>query len=270
MRVRPVRRQHADIHARFGRPVQKNPHSSGKSGFNGGIHFSDDILVHEPIERIKATDDRRRVAVEATRMAISDRTDPDDPIPTALMLAQRVLTRACAMLETTAKPADAGSVRGLLTVERTACGEEPAPLDHARLCAVAHSVAEATRCEVDVTGVAPAIVFTPRDAPLIANLLLLVAEAAGRDGTARLMTDRAGTVVATVAGQNATWPAALPEILFDQGAARAALRSSDCWQAAMTALLVRAAGGRLTMMLPSGPLAAASLTPPLLLTLAAP
>jgi hypothetical protein len=55
-----------------------------------------------------------------------DRTDPDDPIPTALMLAQ-----------TMAKPADADSVPGLLTAVRTACGEEPAPLDHARLCAIA-------------------------------------------------------------------------------------------------------------------------------------
>ena len=202
-------------------------------------------------------------------MANPDRTDPDDLIPTALILAHRMLARACKMLDTTPNPADAGSACGVLTAVRTACGEAPAPFDHARLSAVATSVGEAARCAIDVTGVAPTIVFQPREAPLIINLLLLVADAAGPHGTARLMTGRPGSVVATVAGQNATWPAALAEILFDQSAAQAALRCPDGWQAATTALLVRAAGGRLTMLLPSGPLAAASLTPPLLLTLAA-
>jgi hypothetical protein len=74
-------------------------------------------------------------------------------------------------------------------------------------------------------------------------LLLLIAQAAGRDGTARLMTDRAGTVVATVAGQNATWPAALPEILFDQGAAQAALRCPDSWRRRQRCWYARPARG---------------------------
>lgn len=84
---------------------------------------------------------------------------------------------------------------------------------------------------------------------IICNLLLLAAEALPGGGVIAL-AGSGDDLFVRVSGPRAAWPAGLAVWFNDEAAAHEALFSEQSLQGALTALLARAAGLRLSMVLP--------------------
>lgn len=167
---------------------------------------------------------------------------------------------------------DAATVlRRRLALFRAAWAGEPPPLDRAGLLDLAAGLPNAPRLHVIVEALAQQPPFAPAAAQVIANVLLLAAESLPGGGMLALAGNPAGTVVVTIAGPRAAWPAGLGAMLADPAAAWAAVAALELpgglklLPAPLTALLARAAGVRASLLLAGS----AEPVPPLLLDLSA-
>jgi histidine phosphotransferase ChpT len=159
-----------------------------------------------------------------------------------------------------------------LKLLRAAWVGEDRPLDLARLAELGHGLAD-RRITLDLEGLPPATMFAPPVDRIVLNLVLLGAEALPAGGAIWLeMTerDRARGLLLGIAGPRAEWPPGLAAAL----AGEAVIEGPSVLQAPLTVLLVRAAGLRLSLLMPTGlvPAAgepAAARTPFLLLRLPA-
>jgi hypothetical protein len=84
------------------------------------------------------------------------------------------------------------------------------------------------------------------------NLLLLAGDAL--NGSGEVTLDGTGSdLIVAIAGPRAAWPAGLASALTSEAAAWAALRDARSLQLPLTALLARALGLRLSLLMPAGP-----------------
>ena len=132
----------------------------------------------------------------------------------------------------------------------------------------ADCLASSRRVRLDLTGLVPGSAFPPPAARVILNLVLLAAESLPGGGTVALSGSSADSILVTIAGPRAAWPAGFATWLHDESAAwEAMVADPRRLQAPLTALLARGLGLRLSMLMPAGPVGDAEVSPPLLLSL---
>jgi histidine phosphotransferase ChpT len=155
-----------------------------------------------------------------------------------------------------------------LKLLRAAWGQDGDEMDVARLHGFADSLFASRRVGLDLTGLAPDALFPPQAARVVLNLLLLAAESLPGGGLVALSGSPAESILVTISGPRAAWPAGLGVWLTDEAAAmEAMLANARGLQAPLTALLARAHGFGLSMLMPAGPISEADYSPPLLLSL---
>ncbi len=145
-----------------------------------------------------------------------------------------------------------------LRLLRAAWGGADGAMDAAALASLAAGLPP--RVQVVLDGLAPAP-FPAPVARVLLNLLLLGAEALPRGGTVMLSGAPGADVLVTLDGPGAAWPPGLAAALAGPAV------PPDGPRAVLTpllAMLVRAAGLRLSLLMPGGPSAAGA--PPLLLS----
>ncbi len=133
-----------------------------------------------------------------------------------------------------------------LRLLRAAWGGADGAMDAAALAALASGLPR--RVQVAVDGLAPGAFAAPV-ARVLLNLLLLGAEALPRGGTVMLSGAPDADVLVMVDGPGAAWPPGLTAAL----AGPAAPGSPRMVQAPLLAMLARAAGLRLSLLMPGGP-----------------
>ncbi len=151
----------------------------------------------------------------------------------------------------------AGRVKLLRAAWSGGCG----PLDAAGLAALAAGLPP--RVTAELGGLRPGEHAGPA-ARVLVNLLLLGAEALPRGGVVSLSGQPGGDILVAVQGAGAAWPPGLWAALADPsaGLGAVAVEPRDV-QPCLVALLARAAGLRLSALMPGG--SGASPAPPLLL-----
>ncbi len=153
-----------------------------------------------------------------------------------------------------------------LKLLRAAWGLEAEALDLIRLQSFADSLSSTRHLRLDLGGLDPEAVFPPPEARLILNVLLLAAESLPAGGIIALSGSPASNILITIAGVRAAWPAGLAACVADEAAAWTAVTADPRnLQAPLTALLARAHGFRLSMLLPTGA-EDGNTAPPLLLS----
>jgi hypothetical protein len=100
-------------------------------------------------------------------------------------------------------------------------------------------------------------------ARLVLNIVLLAREAMPRGGVLALSGDPATDIVAQIAGPDAAWPVGFARCMADEAYAWSAFSDPRDLQAPLTALIARANGMRLSLMMATGP--ADANPPPLLI-----
>ncbi|MDR3529498.1 MAG: histidine phosphotransferase family protein [Rhodopila sp.] len=101
---------------------------------------------------------------------------------------------------------------------------------------------------VDVSTLAPGTVFPASAGRIVLNLLLLAADSLPAGGIV-MLAGSADDLFIRIAGPAAAWPAGMALCFADEMAARSALMEQRSLQMALTALLARAAGIRLSLLL---------------------
>lgn len=145
-----------------------------------------------------------------------------------------------------------GELRLRLELLRASWGPATAPLDLPRLRSLADGVPHAGRFSLNLAGVPRQTVFAPAFARVLLNLLMLAGEALHGGGEIAL-TGNATDLAVALAGPNAAWPSGLAGCLASDTAAWRALRDPRSLQMPLTALLARALGLRLTLLLAGRP-----------------
>jgi histidine phosphotransferase ChpT len=156
-----------------------------------------------------------------------------------------------------------------LRVLRAAWGGATASLSIADFAALADGAQMRRGGRIDLGGLDPAGRFAPAAARVALNVVLLAAEALPGGGTAAFLGDPASDVVVTLAGPRAAWPSGFAAYLGDESLAWQSMQSDDTQasrgiQAALTVLIARASGIRLSLLLSP----AADAVPPLLMNFA--
>ncbi len=152
-----------------------------------------------------------------------------------------------------------------LKLLRAAWGQDGDDMDVARLRGLAESLSSSRRVRLDLTGLEPDVVFPAPAARVVLNLLLLAAESLPGGGIVALSGSASGSILVTISGPQAAWPAGFAAWLSDDAAAwEAVMASPRRLQAPLTALLARGLGLRLSMPMPAGPSAGAEVSPLLL------
>lgn len=155
-----------------------------------------------------------------------------------------------------------------LKLLRAAWGQDGDEMDTIRLHGFADCLSSSRRVRLDLTGLVPGSAFPPPAARVILNLVLLAAESLPGGGTVALSGSSADSILVTIAGPRAAWPAGFATWLHDELAAwEAMVADPRRLQAPLTALLARSLGLRLSMLMPAGPVGDAEVSPPLLLSL---
>ena len=139
---------------------------------------------------------------------------------------------------------------------RAAWSEDCGPLDAAGLAGLATGLPQRVRTELG--GLQPGEHAAPA-ARVLLNLLLLGAEALPRGGVVSLSGQPGGDILVAVQGVSAAWPPGLWAALAGLGTVSVEPRDV---QPSLVAVLARAAGLRLSALMPGG---GSSLAPPLLL-----
>ncbi|HUB16589.1 MAG TPA: histidine phosphotransferase family protein [Acetobacteraceae bacterium] len=142
--------------------------------------------------------------------------------------------------------------RQRLEVLRASWGPELDPLALPTLQTLAEGLPQVHRCRLDMSGLPHDTVFSPSFARVLLNLLLLATESLHGSGTIALSGGATDLIIA-ISGPRAAWPAGLLACLADESAAWDALADPNAVQMPLTVLLARAAGLRLSLLLPSGP-----------------
>lgn len=154
-----------------------------------------------------------------------------------------------------------------LKLLRAAWGQDGDDLDVPRLRGFAVCLSSSRRVELDLRGLQPDRLFSPQQARVVLNLLLLAAESLPGGGVVALAGAPANGVLLTISGPRAAWPAGFGLWLVDEAAAfQAMLEHPRRLQAPLTALLVRGLGYRLSMLMPATAMGDEEISPPLLLS----
>jgi histidine phosphotransferase ChpT len=157
-----------------------------------------------------------------------------------------------------------------LKLLRAAWGHDDDEMDVARLRGFADCLSSSRRVRLDLAGLAPDAVFPAPAARVVLNLVLLAAESLPGGGIVALSGSAAGSVLVTISGPRAGWPAGFAATLHDEAATwEAVLADPRRLQGPLTALLARGLGLRLSMLMPAGAMGEAEVSPPLLLSLQA-
>lgn len=146
----------------------------------------------------------------------------------------------------------ANELRQRLELQRASWGPTGGALDLAALRALAEGLPHARRCTIDYAALPLDTVFSPPFARALLNVLLLASDALNGSGQVTLVGTGTDLVIA-IAGQRAAWPTGLAGCLASEAGAWAALRDARSLQMPLTALLARALGLRLTLLLSAGP-----------------
>jgi histidine phosphotransferase ChpT len=161
--------------------------------------------------------------------------------------------------------AAASAISGRVRLLRAAWAGEVAELGAAQIAELASALSAWRRVEVDVSELDRTTSFPPSAARLLLNLILLGSEGLPTGGTIVLSGSALHDVLVEISGPRAAWPAGLAAALADEQAAWNALERPTAMQLALTALLARSGGFRLSILMSGAPL---EIPPPLLLTLA--
>ena len=155
-----------------------------------------------------------------------------------------------------------------LKLLRAAWGHDSDDLDVARLRGFADCLSSSRRVRLDLAGLESDAVFAPPVGRIVLNLVLLAAESLPGGGIVALSGSPVDSVLVTISGPRAAWPAGFALCLNDETAAREAILTDPrCLQGPLTALLARGLGLRLSMLMPAGAMGDAEVSPPLLLAL---
>lgn len=146
----------------------------------------------------------------------------------------------------------AAELRQHLELLRATWGPTGAPLGLAALRTLAEGLPHARRSTLDLTALPEDTAFSPPFARLVLNLLLLAGDALNGSGEVTL-TGTSTDLVIAIAGPRAAWPSGMASCLNSDAEAWAALRDARSLQMPLTALLARALGLRLSLLLPAGP-----------------
>jgi histidine phosphotransferase ChpT len=155
-----------------------------------------------------------------------------------------------------------------LKLLRAAWGHDGDEMDVARLRGFADCLSSSRRVRLDLAGLAPDAVFPSPAARVVLNVVLLAAESLPGGGIVALSGSASSSVLVTISGPRAGWPAGFAASLHDEAAAwEAMLADPRRVQGPLTALLARGFGLRLSMLMPAGAMGEAEVSPPLLLSL---
>jgi histidine phosphotransferase ChpT len=146
----------------------------------------------------------------------------------------------------------AAELRRRLELQRATWGPTGPPLDLAALRHLAEGLPHASRCTIDFSSLPEDTMFSPPFARVTLNLLLLAADALNGSGEVTLVGSGTDLIVA-IAGPRAAWPGGLAGCLASEAGAWAAVQDARSLQAPLTALLARALGLRLTLLMSAGP-----------------
>lgn len=146
----------------------------------------------------------------------------------------------------------ATELRQRLELQRATWGPTTGSLDLAALRSLAEGLPHAKRCSIDFSGLPDDTAFSPSFARVLLNLLLLAGDAMNGSGEVTLAGSGTDLIIA-IAGSRAAWPSGLAGVLTSEAAAWAALRDARSLQLPLTALLARACGLRLSLLMPGGP-----------------
>lgn len=142
-----------------------------------------------------------------------------------------------------------------LRLLRAAWAGDCGPLAPAQLAALGEGLSFGKPIRLDLSGLDPGTTFPPEAARLALNVVLLAGECLPHGGTLVLCGSPGSDVIAMIEGPRAAWPPGFAAFLAGEGAAWAALTDPRTAQGPLTALIARAAGLRLSLMMPSGPAA---------------
>jgi histidine phosphotransferase ChpT len=156
-------------------------------------------------------------------------------------------------------------LRYRLELQRACWGPDGGALDLAALRGLAEGLPQGKHCTVNLAALPADTLFSPAFARMVLNLLLLATESL-KGGGEIVLTGSGTDLIIAIAGPHAAWPNNLAACLTSETAAWAALRDARSMLMPLTALLARALGLRLSMLMPAG--APGRAPPPLRLTLA--
>jgi histidine phosphotransferase ChpT len=140
-----------------------------------------------------------------------------------------------------------------LRLLRAAWGYDSDELDTARLRALTDVLSSSRRVRVDLTGLESHSAFPQPAARIVLNLVLLATESLVAGGVVTLSGSPAATLEVSIDGARAAWPSDLGAWLEDAAVAQTAMLADPRrLQGPLTALLVQAAGMRLTPRRPGG------------------
>ncbi len=155
-----------------------------------------------------------------------------------------------------------------LKLLRAAWGREMSDIDGDRLREFGDCLSSSRRVQLDLTGLEQNAVFPSPVSRLVLNLVLMAAESLPGGGIVALSGAPAGSVLVTISGPRAAWPTGLAVWLADDASAWEAITADPrSLQEALTALLARAFGLRLSLLMPGAPMGDQEAYPPLLLSL---
>jgi histidine phosphotransferase ChpT len=154
-----------------------------------------------------------------------------------------------------------------LKLLRAAWGQDGEELDVIRLQNFADSLSASRRLRLDLEGLELESAFSQPAGRLILNILLLAAESLPGGGVVALAGSPASHILITISGPRAAWPTGFGGYLADETAAWAAvLAGPRNVQAPLTALIARAHGFRLSILMAASASGDSDASPPLLLS----
>jgi histidine phosphotransferase ChpT len=146
----------------------------------------------------------------------------------------------------------AAELRQRLELLRATWGPTSGSLDLAALRSLAEGLPHAGRCTIDSSALPANTAFSPPFARVLLNVLLLAGDALNGSGEVTLAGSGTDLIIA-VAGPRAAWPSGLASCLASEAGAWDALRDARSLQMPLAALLARALGLRLTLLMSAGP-----------------
>ena len=152
-----------------------------------------------------------------------------------------------------------------LRLLRAAWGRQSEELDLPRLRSYASALADSRRLTIDLDAVRLDGAVPADASRLILNALLLAVDSLPSGGSIALAGSPGSSLVMTIDGPHAAWPPGFAAWLANEAEAEAAITTARGIQAPLTALIARALGFRLSLLIPTG---ASTQPPPLLLSFA--
>jgi hypothetical protein len=171
---------------------------------------------------------------------------------TAISLCQALGEPATRLRQTvSAQPGDAGAaandaVRALISqlqLRRAAWGPTGDPVSLKQIAGLPHHVG------LDLSALHATTAFSPALGRIVLNILLLAADSLPAGGGI-ILAGATDDLFVRIVGKGAAWPHGMALLLADEAEARNALIEGRSLQMALTALLARAAGIRLSALFP--------------------